>query len=120
MPQIRLEYCDSVKYQGDIKELILSVHNAVHEIADIDLNACKSRVVKLDNFFVGEALPGSAFVHLDIALLDGRPLEIRDKIGKACHKLLEEKFYPSNTNLKLQVTVEVREMLRSGYYKASN
>jgi 5-carboxymethyl-2-hydroxymuconate isomerase/predicted nucleic acid-binding protein len=117
MPHLRLEYTDNVARPVPFDELFSRLHQTLARTAGVPLEACKSRAVCRGAFRVGEGRHDQAFVHLEIALLTGRPPEKHREIAAACLEILEEAYVRSLHSLDLQITVEVRGMERESYQK---
>jgi len=117
MPHLTLEYTDKVTQEVDFCHLFSGLHGILADLAGIRVDNCKSRCVQLDTYQVGLGEGHQAFVHLTIRILDGRPLEVRQEIGRQCMRLLEGTYGPSMGELELQITVEVAEVQPATYFK---
>lgn len=114
MPQITLEYTPGSLCADDLPELMKRVHALLATEAGIAISSCKSRWREVRDFLVGDGEPGQGFIHLSVRLLDGRPTELRQRIGEQCLQTLKQLASPDPG---LQVTVEVGEMSRATYFK---
>jgi len=117
MPHLTLEYSANVTVESDLASLFHRLHEALVQTGGIRLENCKSRAYPARDFLVGSGSEGSAFVHLDIRFLEGRPAEVRQSIGQEARDILVEWFQFSVDTLDLQVTVEVRDIERALYFK---
>ena len=117
MPHLTLEYTDNITQEVDFVRLFSGLHGILAALAGIQVDNCKSRCVQLDTYHVGLGEGHQAFVHLTIRMLDGRPLEVRQEIGRQCASLLEATYGPSLGETELQITVEVAEMQPATYFK---
>ena len=119
MPQVTLEYTGNID-DGAIgfQKLFTELHQMLVDVAGIDIENCKSRATRLTTYRIGEGRSDSAFVHLGVAMLSGRSTEARRKLGERCLAVLKRHFARSPDELKLQITVEVRDMERATYLKA--
>ena len=117
MPQITLDYTNNIKSYIDYRELFHEIHSYLEKTSGIDTNNCKSRLQILDQYFIDQGQQNCAFVHLEVALLEGRPMEIKKKTGSGLLDLLQKFFEPENSNLDIQLTVEIRDMARETYFK---
>jgi 5-carboxymethyl-2-hydroxymuconate isomerase len=66
---------------------------------------------------VGDGAGESAFVHLDIRLLEGRPVEALQEVGKGTMEILASHFLPPVSGADTQITVEIQEIRRDAYFK---
>lgn len=117
MPQIVLEHSANVAPGNALKEVMQRIHQIISTTGAISIDNCKSRCYCADNFLVGNGDPDNAFVHLDVRFVEGRTLEVRQAIGEQLKRCLTEYFLPANGNKKLQITVEVRDIVLDEYFK---
>ena len=117
MPHLTLEYTSNLGDRTPDAELLLRLHRVLESVAGVRIANCKSRWKEVDRWVVGAGDGGSAFVHLDIRLLDGRPEEVRRTVGVAALDILRSHFLPTPQGVDLQITVEVQEIRRSLYFK---
>lgn len=115
MPHLILEHTNNIK--ENFKSLFQKLHQILIVEACASLENCKSRAVELDTFLIGNNDTNNAFVHLEIRLIEGRGLKIREKIGKLVLTILEEYFSKSQVDLNLQISVEITELPRNLYFK---
>ncbi len=117
MPHLTIEYTKNLKPTHPFDGLFGRLHAVLAELGGIKPANCKSRAVKLDQFYVAEGAADAGFVHADIRFLEGRSLVVKQDIGRAILAVLRESF-PAPPNVRdLQITVEVRDIQRSMYFK---
>jgi len=120
MPHLTLEYSDNLPETPDFGALFARLHAGLVEHGPFQLSQIKSRAIPCNQFLIGTGLPESIFVHLTVAILDGRPSAQRKQIGEHLLAVLREAFAPSWKNRPCDITVEIREMSRETYCKAMN
>lgn len=116
MPQIKLEYSSNIQSEVNFKNLLLEVHRNVAQIINCDIYNCKSRVIKLDNYLIGEGELKNAMIHLDIAILDGRPDDVKIELGEKILSILDT-YFSGNSDLATQITVDIKDLQRKLYFK---
>jgi len=123
MPQIRLEYTahPSISPQ-EMERCVNSFFPRLHRllvdtVSGIDIHACKSGMIPLSLYCLGEGGTEDTFLHLTIGLLSGRSLEEKKELSLAALKLLEEHAQWAKTSGTLQVTVAIEDMTRETYSK---
>ena len=114
MPHIILQYTDNIVLKQNFNQLFSKIHTALSGIAGINPKNCKSRAIKLANYFIGDGDKSKAFAHLEIRIFEGRAKDIKQKIGNEVLILLKN-HYPEN--LDIQFTVEIIEMNPELYFK---
>lgn len=117
MPHLQLEYSENIQLPGELISLFSQLHRILSETGGIALENCKSRARIASPFLVGSGKAGSAFMHLDIRFLDGRSSEVKQAVGEAALELIERWFQNAINELEIQITVEVRDIERSFYFK---
>lgn len=117
MPQIVLQYSSNVLEQTDFSVLFAGIHETLHEQAGIKLDNCKSRVLRCDDYHIGDGHPSNAFVHLDIRFIEGRSEAVKNDAGTECLNRLKAFFERSIARLDLQITVELGDIPRKSYFK---
>ncbi len=117
MPHLVLEYSANLADRAPDRSLFLDLHRLLESVAGIRIENCKSRWRRVDDWTVGEGDPGSAFVHLDIRFLEGRSPQVQRAVGTATLGLLRERFSAARNGLDLQITVEIREIRKTAYFK---
>ena len=117
MPQITLEYTSNVRCDSDWGRLVLQVHHLVSQVAGIQIENCKSRILEHSRYITGSGGDNKAFVHLEVALLEGRSRVLKAEMGNHLLTMLQTQLLPENSNVELQVTIEIRDMDRTTYFK---
>lgn len=117
MPHLTLEYTANLSGQSPDPGLLLGIHQLLESVAGIAIGNCKSRWREVDAWVVGSGQPDSAFVHLDIRFMEGRTDQVRDAVGRQALQLLRAHFTPPPPGLDLQITVEIRDILKTSYFK---
>ncbi|QJP98961.1 5-carboxymethyl-2-hydroxymuconate Delta-isomerase [Herbaspirillum rubrisubalbicans] len=117
MPHLVLEYTDNLAI--DVQPTLLKLTQALVASGHFEENAIKARAVRLEHYLVGTAPEAKrAFIALRLAILTGRTLEqkkqVSDLLGAA---MQQDQSWPQDT--QVQITVEVVDMQRETYFKAS-
>lgn len=117
MPHLTLEYTANLAHVAPTPDLHLALHHLLHSVAGIRIENCKSRWRRVDDWVTGAGEAEGAFVHLDLRFLEGRPPELCTAVGRTALDLLRTHFEKDTEDLDLQITVEVGEISRAGYFK---
>lgn len=113
MPQLTLEYTNNFAEKNDFSALFKKIHAFLTQHLPADLASCKSRVFELDNYYVGDGNPENAFVHVQLAFMQGRSPEKITEVGDEVLRLLKEHFSESLKRKNFQITLEVRELAKT-------
>jgi 5-carboxymethyl-2-hydroxymuconate isomerase len=117
MPHLTLEYTANLEHAAPTPELMLALHHLLNSVAGIRIENCKSRWRKVGHWVVGAGQEESAFVHLDLRFMEGRPLEIQRAVGEGALTALRIHYKDVPQALNLQITVEVGEIRKATYFK---
>ena len=120
MPHTILEYSDNIVEAADFQPFWRELHPALVEIAGVRLQDIKSRAYRCEAFRMADGDPGYAFAHLTIRLLEGRDPEALARIGAAALELLKAHFHRTLLARQCDLTVELADMRKSGYFKATS
>jgi 5-carboxymethyl-2-hydroxymuconate isomerase len=117
MPQITVEYSQALAESFDRRAFALALHPMASELIDSKLASFKTRFYAIEDGVIGDGAASHAMVHVDFRLLSGRPIELKQQLGRAV-LALARRHIPAVAGLEIQVTVEVRDLDRPHYHKA--
>ncbi|EGX57211.1 isomerase [Streptomyces zinciresistens K42] len=109
MPQITVDYSESLADGFDRPGFARALHAAVVEIAAAKPPACKTQFRRGEDTTVGDATGGHAVVHVTLGLLAGRSEETRARLTEAVLDLLRRHVRPAE-GLALHASAEVRDL----------
>ena len=117
MPHLVLEYSANVPDRPDFRKVLLDLHEALMASALFDRKDLKSRAVKHEVYAVGDGAEDRAFVALSIAILDGRPDEVKAAVSEAALDVLLRVFPKLVAGGRGAISVEVRDLHRPSYQR---
>ncbi len=120
MPHLTLEYSDNLPSGLDVQVILARLHRVVAQEDAFALPEIKSRAIPHRLFLIGAGAPDAVFVHVTVAILDGRELELRQRLSRQLLGALREEFSLAYAERPCDLTVEIREMERASYAKAMN
>jgi 5-carboxymethyl-2-hydroxymuconate isomerase len=115
MPHIFFEYSDNIIEQ-DFKPALQEIHNLLAEQLPTKLFSCKSRIIRHENFLIGNGDENNAFVNVAIDVLPGREKDLLKNIAENIIKILQIELRESLSKLDLQLSVSIKN-LPAIYYK---
>lgn len=77
----------------------------------------KSRAIRHDTYCFAEGGDNFGFIHLQVNIIEGRPLEAKQNASNRLHEYLKQFFAKSFSDLKCSITVEIRDMNKDTYSK---
>ena len=120
MPHTILEYSGNALVPADLQPLWRELHPVLVATAGCRLQDIKSRAVRCEAFRMGDGDPGNAFIHLTIRLLEGRDGATLDRVGTAVLAVLKGFFAQTLAQRKCDLTVELADLRKAGYFKAAS
>lgn len=117
MPHIVLEHSTNIIEKPDFEQLFSRMHWVLNELGAFKLADIKSRVYPCPIFYIADGNPDHAFVHLRLEIVEGRSSDIKKQAGERLLALLRETFPESIKQRSCQLTVELRDMAKDGYFK---
>lgn len=118
MPHCILEHSSNVLDNYDYKDFFSKLHTIIIETGPFNLDQIKSRVIKHNEYLVGDGSSEMAFVTLQIKILSGRELMIRKRLSEGALALLEKTFPLSRQKLQCSITVAIEEIDRETHSRA--
>ncbi len=115
MPQITVEYSAEVAGAFDRRALALALHRTLSPLVSSDVAAFKPRFRQIEECVIGDGSP-AAMVHVRIGLLSGRPVELKQEVGRVGIELTRDHLKPTE-GLATQLTLEVYDLDREPYQK---
>jgi 5-carboxymethyl-2-hydroxymuconate isomerase len=119
MPHLVLEYSANVPDALDADELLGRLHATLAAAGPFPLAATKSRILRHDQYRVADGAKDLAFVHLTVAVLEGRERSVLQAAGRSLLAVLEEAFPRARSERHCSFSVELREMTRELYTKSA-
>lgn len=112
MPHLILEYTKNLDAEIKSKQLLEKTHWVMLDSGLFNPEAVKSRTRCLEEHLLGTKKEGTSFIHIAVALLEGRTLEQKKELSKAISACIKSEF----ANLG-SVSVEIRDMDKASYSK---
>jgi 5-carboxymethyl-2-hydroxymuconate isomerase len=117
VPHLNLEYTANLAAVFDVPAALREANAALLATGLIEAAVqMKSRATQLEHYRVGNFDDGEAFIHARMHLMAGRSHAQRQQLGKALVTALQSVLAPS-LGLRVQITVEINEMLLDTYQK---
>jgi 5-carboxymethyl-2-hydroxymuconate isomerase len=115
MPHFHLEYSANLP-NLDPAAVLGAVNHALAATGHFTEADIKSRAMKIDAFQVGTAAHARGFVAGKLALLSGRPAEVKAMLSAAALDAIQTVLAPV-PGVQLQVSVEIVDIDRASYAK---
>ncbi len=120
MPHFVIEYSDNILEEVDFKAFFKRLHAVLVENGPFNMSDIKSRAIRHQHFCVAHGKESNAFVHLTLSIFKGRDLSVRQAVGEKILLFLKKEFARSFEKLNCSLTVDIREMAKDTYFKATS
>lgn len=109
MPQITLE-CTQNIVESDFQSFFQHLHAFLTEKLPTQLTSCKSRVIRYDEYCIGDGHKDNAFLVLTIAILPGRTEELLKSVANAVEEQLKVYCAASFKQLNVSIAVMIKAL----------
>lgn len=108
MPHLVLEYTDNLDF--DVQPLLARLHQELVATGAINLKGIKSRAIRYSEYRMADGNSDYAFVHVNLLIREGRPLEIQKEAAQRVMAVLKETFGYRFEESYLSLSVDIKEM----------
>jgi 5-carboxymethyl-2-hydroxymuconate isomerase len=108
MPHLTLEYTGNLDFE--VQPLLARLHSELVATGAINLKGLKSRAVRQSEYRIADGNPEYAFVHVDLRIREGRPLEVQKDASRRVLAVLKETFGQRLKSGHLSLSVDIKEM----------
>jgi len=108
MPHLTLEYTANLDFE--VQPLLAQLHSELAATGAINLKGLKSRAVQHGLYRIADGNPNYAFVHVNLLIREGRPLDVQQDIAQRVMAVLKETFGNRFENSHLSLSVDIKEM----------
>lgn len=116
MPHLKLDVSSNVLAHTEVQPVLQQLVDELSRQETIDSASVKAYVREHSVWAMGEG-GRSGFIHLEVAILDGRPFDLKQRIAQGMRGVLESAFATALTDGTAGLTIEVRDMDRAAYVK---
>ena len=108
MPHLTLEYTDNLTF--DVQSLLARLHDELVATGAVNLKGIKSRAIRHTEYRIADGDPAHAFVHVNLLIREGRPIEIQQDAAQRTMAVLKEIFRSRFEDGYLSLSVDIKEM----------
>lgn len=112
MPHAIIEYSANLEQEITSRKAVMAAHKVMLDSGLFSPDAVKSRAHKTEDFIVGVDAPNASFIHIWIALMEGRAVEKKQALTQTMFDTIRM-LIPEATS----VSVDIRDMEAATYRK---
>ena len=120
MPHLTVEYSANLERDLDLPALLKSLHETTAAIDAFPLAGLRTRAERRDHYYIADGHGDNSFVHAELRIGHGRPLEVREQAGQEIFAALTDFLSPVSANRPLAISFEIRELDEHTSYKTGN
>ena len=120
MPHLIVEYSANLEAELDVPSLVRTVHEAAVATGVFPLGGIRTRAQRREVYCVADGNPANRFVHLDVKIAAGRPLEVRKRAGDAIFAAVSATLAPIFAKHPLAISMEIMEINPETSWKQNN
>lgn len=112
MPHLILECSDNIAEKNpQLLNILHDCQQILVENLPTNLETCKSRLIRHQDYLLGNGEVTNAFVHLEVRVLAGRSVGLLTELAKRLKAhILSQLSESQSSNLKLKISVEIIEL----------
>lgn len=114
MPHIHLETTSNLEENAKLPDILEALTLALAGNDTVPSAAIKAYHTLRSVWHMGEGAP-DGFAHCEVALLEGRPIEVRQKMAESLMAVMRQEFSESLDAGLAGVSLEIRQMERDTY-----
>ncbi|PFG45430.1 5-carboxymethyl-2-hydroxymuconate isomerase [Vibrio sp. ES.051] len=115
MPNLVLEYSNSVEERVNVQGLLEDLHKTALESGLFEFASVKSRTLRCHHWLIGEEGSKVDFIHINFELLSGRTQEQKRELSRGLMGVLQEQASHVHS-----LTVNIRDMDVDTFQKVLN
>jgi 5-carboxymethyl-2-hydroxymuconate isomerase len=108
MPHLTLEYTDNLSF--DVQSLLARLHDELVATGAVNLKGIKSRAIRHTEYRIADGNPAYAFVHVNLLIREGRPVQVQQDAAQRVMAVLKETFGSRFETGYLSLSVDIKEM----------
>ena len=108
MPHLTLEYTDNLSF--DVQSVLARLHAELAATGAVNLKGIKSRAIRHSEYRIADGDPAYAFVHVNLLIREGRPVQVQQDAAQRVMAALQETFGARFETGYLSLSVDIKEM----------
>lgn len=120
MPHLVIEYSANLEPELDVAELVRVTHEAALATGVFPIGGVRTRAQRREYYRVADGHPDNCYVHLDIKIATGRPLDVRKKAGESIFGAVTQLLAPVFAERPLGISMEIGEINPDTSWRQNN
>ncbi len=120
MPHLIVEYSANVEDRIDLDGLLDRLHDAAADYDVFPLGGLRVRAARRDHYRVADGHPDNGFVHITALIGHGRPLEVREEVGRGLFEVICDQLDAPFKENPLAISFNIKEFHPTLNFKKNN
>jgi 5-carboxymethyl-2-hydroxymuconate isomerase len=120
MPHFVIEYSANLEPDIDLRAIVDAVHKSAVESGIFKIGGIRVRTLKHEIFKIADGNPEHAFLHVRGAILEGRSVEDREKLGNTTIAAVDALLANAHKKRGIALSVEVSEIDHNMSFKKNS
>jgi 5-carboxymethyl-2-hydroxymuconate isomerase len=120
MPHFVIEYSANLEPDVDLRAVVDAVHKSAVESGLFKIGGIRVRTLKHEIYKIADGNPEHAFLHVRAAILEGRSVEDRERLGNTTIAAVDALLANARKKRGIALSVEVSEIDRNMSFKKNS
>jgi 5-carboxymethyl-2-hydroxymuconate isomerase len=120
MPHFVIEYSANLEPDVDLRAVVDAVHKSAVESGLFKIGGIRVRTLKHEIYKIADGNPEHAFLHVRAAILEGRSVEDRERLGNTTIAAVDALFANARKKRGIALSVEVSEIGHNMSFKKNS
>ena len=120
MPHFVIEYSANLDPDIDLRAVVDAVHKSAVDSGLFKIGGIRVRTLKHDIYKIADGNPDHAFLHIRVAILEGRSAEDRERLGNATLAAADALLSSAYRKRGIALSVEIGEIDHNMSFKKNS
>lgn len=120
MPHFVIEYSANLEPDIDLRAIVDTVHKSAVDSGLFKVGGIRVRTLRHDIYKVADGNPENAFLHIRVAILEGRSAEDRERFGNATLAAADAQLANAHKKRGIALSVEIGEIDHNMSFKKNS
>lgn len=120
MPHFVIEYSANLDPDIDLRAVVDAVHKSAVDSGLFKIGGIRVRTLKHDIYKIADGNPEHAFLHIRVAILEGRSAEDRERLGNATLTAADAMLSNAQKKRGIALSVEIGEIDHNMSFKKNS
>lgn len=120
MPHFQVEYSGNIEQALDVPALLDVLTEAAVGTGVFPLAGVRARAMKREHYRIADGHPDNGFIHINLRIGAGRPVETRKEAGQAIFDAVAAHLKPLIDSRPMNVSFEISEIHPDLNFKVTN